>query len=986
MDNAAISFVLNGKSTQALRGETILQVAKREGVAIPYLCFKEGLAPEGNCRACMVEIAGERVLAPSCCRAPTADMKVETRSARAVSAQKGVLELLLADAGKSEIPAAQISQKNELIEWANALGITHSRYPARAQPAPDVSHPAMAVNLDACIQCTRCVRACRDAQVNDVIGMAWRGAASQIVFDQDDAMGASSCVGCGECVQACPTGALSNKLSLPSPFGRGEVARNGGEGKRTASGLTASEAAFPHPNPLPEGEGVESALTGGEGVGSALPQGEAQKSALLRGVLASGKQTIPSVCPYCGVGCQLNFHVENNKITHVTGRDGPANASRLCVKGRYGFDYVHNAARLTKPLIRIKPKQATFSTVPENWREHFREASWDEALEFAAQGLLKAKHSSGPKSLAGFGSAKGSNEEAYLFQKLVRVGFGSNNVDHCTRLCHASSVAALLEGIGSGAVSNPVRDVQFSEVIFLIGANPTSNHPVAASFIKNAVKRGAQLIIADPRRTDMARLATHVVQFKADTDVVLLNAMLHTIIDEDLVDEQFIAERTENYAELKANVKDCSPEAMSEICGIPAAQIREVSRLFASSKASMILWGMGVSQHTHGTDNARCLIALSLITGQIGKPGSGLHPLRGQNNVQGASDAGLIPMMLPDYQRVDDESARLRFEHLWNTKLDAQPGLTVVETLKAAASGEVKAMYVMGENPAMSDPDLQHAREALASLDHLVVQDIFMTETAWLADVVLPATAWPEKNGTVTNTDRLVQMGRKAIEPPGDAREDLWILNELGKRMGLPWNYDHPKKAYEEMRQGMDSITGISWARLEREGAVVYPCAGEEVAGQPIVFVKDFPRKSGLAKLVPAQYIPAAEQTDSQYPFVLITGRQLEHWHTGAMTRRASVLDALEPSATASLHPLDLLALFGPNCAAGMTLKITSRRGDITLTARADDGIARGTVFIPFAYAEAAANLLTNPVLDPYGKIPEFKYCAVSVQIARPTP
>jgi formate dehydrogenase major subunit len=964
MDNAAISFLLNGKTTQALRGETILQVAKREGVAIPHLCFKEGLAPEGNCRACMVEIAGERVLAPSCCRAPTADMKVETDSARAVSAQKGVLELLLADAGKSELPAAQFSQKNELIEWANALGVTHSRYPSRTQPAPDVSHPAMAVNLDACIQCTRCVRSCRDAQVNDVIGMAWRGAASQIVFDQDDAMGASSCVGCGECVQACPTGALSNKILLRTSKG----SETNGE-QIAASSLTARDAAFPHPNPLPVGEGVK----------SALPQGEARKSALQKGALVLAKQTIPSVCPYCGVGCQLNFHVENNKITHVTGRDGPANASRLCVKGRYGFDYVHNAARLTKPLIRIKPKQATFSTVPENWREYFRETSWDEALAFAAQGLLNAKQASGPKSLAGFGSAKGSNEEAYLFQKLVRVGFGSNNVDHCTRLCHASSVAALLEGIGSGAVSNPVRDVQFSEVIFLIGANPTSNHPVAASFIKNAVKRGAQLIIADPRRTDMARLATHVLQFKADTDVALLNAMLHTIIDENLVDEKFIAERTENFAELKANVKDCSPEVMSEICGIPAAQIREVSRLFASSKASMILWGMGVSQHTHGTDNARCLIALSLITGQIGKPGSGLHPLRGQNNVQGASDAGLIPMMLPDYQRVDDESARLRFENLWNAKLDAQPGLTVVETLKAAASGEVKAMYVMGENPAMSDPDLQHAREALANLDHLIVQDIFMTETAWLADVVLPATAWPEKNGTVTNTDRLVQMGRKAIEPPGDAREDLWILNELGKRMGLPWHYDHPKKAYEEMRQGMDSIAGISWARLEREGAVVYPCASEEVAGQPVVFMQHFPRPGGSAKLMPARFIPAAEQPDLEYPFVLITGRQLEHWHTGAMTRRAITLDALEPIATVSLHPLDLAAL---NCAAGAMLKVGSRRGVITLAARPDEGIARGTVFIPFAFAEAAANLLTNPVLDPIGKIPEFKYCAVSVEIA----
>ena len=765
------------------------------------------------------------------------------------------------------------------------------------------------MHLDACIQCGRCVRACREEQVNDVIGYAFRGSHSKIVFDLDDPMGDSTCVACGECVQACPTGAL-------------------------------------------------------------MPAREVGK-------IVADKQ-VESVCPYCGVGCQLTYHVKDNTILFVQGKDGPANSSRLCVKGRYGFDYVQHKHRLTTPLIR-KPgaiKHKDFTVDPDNWSDVFREASWEEALDFAATGLRVARDTYGKKSLAGFGSAKGTNEEAYLFQKLVRTGFGSNNVDHCTRLCHASSVAALMEGINSGAVSNPVRDVAKAEVIFVIGANPTVNHPVAATWMKNAAKAGAKLIVADPRRSDLARHATYYLQFNPDTDVALLNAMLHVIVEEGLVDEAFIRDRTSGYDALAENVKTFSPEAMAPICGIDAQTIREVARLYATSKGSMIMWGMGISQHIHGTDNARCLIALALSTGQIGKPGSGLHPLRGQNNVQGASDSGLIPMFYPDYQRVATPEARQRFETLWGTELDPEPGLTVVEIINAAKKHQIRGMYVMGENPAMSDPDVDHAREALATLDHLVVQDIFLTETAYLADVVLPATAWPEKIGTVTNTDRTVQLGRKAIEPPGDARPDLWIINELARGLGLDWHYSHPRDVFNEMRQCMDSIAGITWERLERESSVTYPCEKEGDPGQPVVFVKNFPTPTGRARFVPADLISAAERPDEQYPLVLITGRQLEHWHTGSMTRRASVLDHIEPEPVASVHPLDLEQL---GVTPGETLTIESRRGRISLYARADDGMPRGAVFVPFCYYEAAANMLTNPVLDPFGKIPEFKYCAVRV-------
>jgi formate dehydrogenase major subunit len=556
-------------------------------------------------------------------------------------------------------------------------------------------------------------------------------------------------------------------------------------------------------------------------------------------------------------------------------------------------------------------------------------------------------------------------------------------VDHCTRLCHASSVAALMEGINSGAVSNQVRDVVNAEVIFLIGANPTVNHPVAATWIKNAAKAGVKLIVADPRRGDLARHATYNLQFNPDTDVALLNAMLHVIVEEGLVDEGFVRDRTSGYEALAENVKKFSPEAMAPICGIDAQTIRDVARLYATSKASIILWGMGISQHVHGTDNARCLIALALSTGQIGKPGSGLHPLRGQNNVQGASDSGLIPMFYPDYQRVNTPAARERFEKLWKTELDPNPGLTVVEIMHAAKKKEIRGMYIMGENPAMSDPDVDHAREAMAALDHVVVQDIFLTETAYLADVVLPATAWPEKVGTVTNTDRMVQLGRKAIEPPGDAKEDFWLIVELARRMGLDWQYSHPRDAFEEMRQCMDSIAGITWERLEAQSSVTYPCVKEGDPGDPVVFIDAFPTASGRGTFVPADLISANERPDREYPMVLITGRQLEHWHTGSMTRRASTLDYIEPEPVASVHPLDLEALGIP---AGTTLTIASRRGEISLYARADEGMPRGAVFVPFCYYEAAANKLTNPVLDPFGKIPEFKYCAVKVTPGGITP
>ena len=795
------------------------------------------------------------------------------------------------------------------------MGQLKSRFPGREAPPPDASHPAMAVNLDACIHCTRCVRACREVQVNDVIGMAFRGHHSKIVFDFDDPMGESTCVACGECVQACPTGALM-------------------------------------PATLLDDAGVRTAF--------------------------ADKQ-IDSVCPYCGVGCQITYHIKDNKILYVDGREGPANLGRLCVKGRFGLDYIDHPHRLTAPLIRKDGvgKDAFDDIDPADPSSHFREATWHEALDRAAAGLAKIRDRDGGRALAGFGSAKGSNEEAYLFQKLVRAGFGTNNVDHCTRLCHASSVAALLETMGSAAVTAPFTDALKSDVIIVIGANPTENHPVAATFFKNAAKRGATLIVIDPRGQALKQHASHMLEFKPGSDVALLNAMMHVIVGEELYDRQYVAAHAEGFDALKEHVKKYSPEAMAEVCGIDAETIRTVARTYARAEKAMIFWGMGISQHVHGTDNARCLISLALMTGHVGRPGTGLHPLRGQNNVQGASDAGLIPMVYPDYRSVEDGEIKAEFEQLWGAELDPKRGLTVVEIMDAVHDGVIKGMYIMGENPAMSDPDAGHAREALAKLEHLVVQDIFLTETAFHADVVLPASAWPEKDGTVTNTNRQVQMGRKALEMPGECRQDWWIIQEIARRIGLDWSYAHPSDAFAEMRSCMDSIKGISWQRLMAESAVTYPCDSEDEPGQEVLFGDGFPTLTKRGKMVPADIIPPDERPDERFPMILSTGRQLEHSHTGAISRRARVLDDLEPEAVACLNARDLARL---GVEPGETIRVATRRGAIEIKARRDGQVPAGMIFIPFCYADAAANLLTNPALDPIGKIPEYKFCAARVE------
>ena len=917
LETKTLTFILDGKQVEVPAGTTIWEAAQSQGNTIPHLCHRNepGYRADGNCRACMVEIEGERVLAASCIRPVEEGMSVHTASKRAEKSRAMVVELL-----ESDQPNAPHDASSHFLAMLDANGVKESRFPAKSPehvPLLDASHIAMRVNLDACIHCNLCVRACREVQVNDVIGMAGRGGEAKIVFDMDDPMGDSTCVACGECVQACPTGAL-----MP------------------ASVLDDAQ--------IGDSQDID--------------------------------EEVQSVCPYCGVGCQLSFKVKDGKIKYVEGAGGPANENRLCVKGRFGFDYIHHPHRLTKPMIRREdapPKG--LNVAPENPWTHFREASWDEALDLAAKGFRDARAEDG-KRVAGFGSAKCSNEEAYLFQRFIREGFGHNNVDHCTRLCHASSVAALLENVGSGAVTATFNEIENADVALVIGCNPIENHPVAATYFKQFAKRGGKLIVMDPRAQGLGRFATHALQFRPGSDVALLNAIMHVIVEEGLYDQQYIDGFTENWQEMKAHLKGFPPEKMAEFCGVDAEVLRQVARDFASAKAAMIFWGMGISQHIHGTDNSRCLIALALMCGQVGRPGSGLHPLRGQNNVQGASDAGLIPMFLPDYQSVTDEGVRTAFHEIWGGEvIDAEKGLTVTEIMDAVHEGMISSMYILGENPAMSDPDVAHARDALAKLTHLVVQDVFLTETANYADVILPASAWAEKTGTVTNTNRQVQMGRQAIAPPGEAKADWWIVVELAKRIGLKWDYTHPREVFAEMKRSMASLDHITWARLEAENAVTYPSLAPDDAGQAIVFGDGFPRTDGRARFTPAKIIPPAETPDAEYPMIMTTGRQLEHWHTGSMTRRASVLDNIEPEANASLHPKTLRRL---GVKAGEMVRITTRRGAIDIMARADRSISEDMVFVPFAYVEAAANLLTNPQLDPYGKIPEFKFSACQISKA----
>jgi formate dehydrogenase major subunit len=941
---SAVNLTIDGRPVTVPGGTSLYDATRRLGIDVPVLCHHPRMSPVGVCRVCVVDV-GARTFPAACVRACEEGMKVVTSGPRIDSARRTLVRLLLADhpvpcqkertTGDCELEAlarrydcglriADCGLEGESKKSPTAPLLQSAiRNP---QSTIDNSSAVIAVDRRACILCDRCIRACCDIQSNHVIGRAARAQATRIAFDLNDPMGKSTCVSCGECAALCPTGALTHKpLSLPL-------------------------------------------------------------------VPRSQTTAVDSVCPYCGVGCALTYHVKDDHILWADGRDSPGNEARLCVKGRYGWDYALHEQRLATPLIRrteFYPKGALSKAVRGEGHKGggivdyaevmpaFRAASWDEALDLVARrlGAIRATH--GPRALAGFGSAKCSNEEAYLFQKLMRATLGTNNVDHCTRLCHASSVAALLECIGSGSVSDVFGHALHADLLLLTGTNTTANHPVAATFFKEAVKKGTRLLVVDPRRPDIADFATWYCRIHPGTDVAFYNAVMNVLIEEDLIDHRFITERTTDFDALREVVRTYPPEKVEGLCGVSAGTIRELARAIGGADQMMVFWGMGISQHTHGTDNARCLIALCLLTGNVGRRGTGLHPLRGQNNVQGASDAGLIPMYYPDYQRVADPAVRAKFEAAWGVPLDPDPGLTVVEIMAAALTGKVRGMLMLGENPFLSDPNVNKVRKALAALEFLCVQDIFLTETAEFADVVLPASSFLEKMGTYTNTDRRVQIGRAALPLPGAARPDWQVLCEISGRLGYPMPYRSPEEVFAEFTGLTRSYAGLSYANLRGHGKI-WPCPDpEHEEGTRVLFSERFPTANGRGKFVPCHFAPAAELPDDEYPLVLNTGRLLEHWHTGTMTRRAQALDVLQPRPFVEIHPADLERM---GLHDGQAVTVRSRRGEIRLAARSSAKVSRGSVFIPFHFREAAANVLTVDVLDPHGKIPEFKFCAVRLE------
>jgi len=673
--------------------------------------------------------------------------------------------------------------------------------------------------------------------------------------------------------------------------------------------------------------------------------------------------TVRTVCGYCGVGCGLVFHLNDGEIVKVEGdEDNPVNRGRTCVKGRFGWDFLTHDDRLTTPLVRRNGELAP--------------ASWDEALAAVVANLSRIAAKHGPDRLAFLASAKCTNEENYLMQRLARQVFGTNNVDHCARLCHASTVAGLALAFGSGAMTNTIADLRRAPCIFIIGSNTSEGHPVIAYEIKQAANDGATVIVADPRHIELCDYAAHWLRQRPGSDVALVNAMMNVIVREGLADEEFIAARTEGFEELRASIADCTPEWAEPITGVPADKIRAAARAFAQAERAATVYAMGITQHSHGTDNVLALANLAMLTGNLGKPGAGVNPLRGQNNVQGSCDMGALPDVFPGYQRVNDDAARAKFEQAWGKRLPSEPGLTVVEMMNAVEGGGVRGMYIMGENPALSDPDVCHVRKALEQVEFLVVQDIFLSETAEYADVVLPGAAFAEKAGTFTNTERRVQLVRRVLPPPGEAREDWQILLEVARAAGQDFGLHSEGAVFDDAAALTPSYAGMSHARLAA-APLHWPCPAPDHPGTPILHTERFTRGKGLFHAV--AYRPPAEEPDDQYPLILTTGRILYHFHTGTVSRRSAALDCLVPSGHVEINPVTAAEL---GVADGDCVRIASRRGEITIACHVTERVDRGVVFIPFHFAESAANVLTNAALDPQAKIPEFKVCAVRVERA----
>ena len=972
-------LLIDGRSISATPDQTILDAARTAGIEIPTLCWYPKLSIVGNCRICLVSVEGQAKLIPACATKIADNMVVTTQSHAAVENRKGVLRLLAERYPADHLRnGGRASPRNEFERYLVQYDVVPSAVVDRDLPLRSGDErpgdPMIRHDMSTCILCTRCVRACEDIQVVGVLDVGFRGEHAEIIVGADGDPDKAGCTWCGECVRVCPTGAIFEVM--------------------------------PRQRFAPE-------------------------------QIRHPEKVVRSICPYCGVGCQLDLHVAGNTVVRVTSPDielNTPNQGSTCVKGRFGYDFPQHRDRLTKPLIRkgwIKeaggwiwkggtgaerragpwrtiesegrgtkpgtPPRATGKSVrelpllerldldirdrvatPEDWYTPFREATWEEALELTAQELRRLKTARGPDALACFSSAKCSNEENYLLMRMFRGALGTNNVDHCTRLCHSTSVAAMQRAINTAAASGSMREIEEAcDVIFIAGANTTESHPVFGAALKRAHEKRATLIVADPRRTELAGRADIHLQMQPGTDVALYSAMLNHILSLGLENKPFIAERTHDFETVRAAVQPYTPAKAAKITGIAAEAIERAAEMYARGPNTSTLWAMGLTQHANGTDIVTSLLNLMFACGMIGRWGAAMLPVRGQNNVQGASDVGAIPFVYTDYQPVGDRRVRARFAKTWGVpeeSLSLTSGLMVTQVVKPESG--VRGMYIMGENPIISDPDIAHAEHWFQELEFLAVQDLFLTETARYADVVLPGSSFAEKTGTFVNTERRIQLTHQAVDSPGEARADLEILMDLTNRLGLPTTFDGAEAVMQEIAQVTPSWAGVTYERLEGAG-LQYPVPDQRHPGTAFLFDKAFPTADGRATFVPVEYTDPVELPDDDYPFVMNTGRQLFHWHTGTMTRRASGLDAREPTAIVEIHPADARQL---GVREGELVRLTSRRNSMVTAARVSERVARGQVFVPFHFREAAANLLTNPVLDPYAKMAELKICAVRIE------